>query len=50
MVFDDDPTSIVMPARGSGKAVQSFLQKCKSYKDVIKADKDALPTAQDKAE
>jgi hypothetical protein len=47
MVFDDDPASIVMSARGS---VQSFLQQCESYKDLIKADKDVVPTAQDKAE
>ena len=29
MVFDGDPTSITVPARGSGKAVRSFLQRCK---------------------
>ena len=50
MVFDGDPTSIVMSALGSTKAAQSFLQQCGSYKDVIKADKDSVPTAQDKAE
>ena len=34
MVFDDDPASIVLPARGSTKAAQSFLQQCGSDKDV----------------
>jgi hypothetical protein len=29
MVFDGDPTSITVPARGSGKAVRSFLLQCK---------------------
>lgn len=43
MVFDGDPASIVMSARGSTKAAQSFLQQCES-------DKDVVPTAQDKAE
>jgi hypothetical protein len=50
IVFDDDPASIVMSARGSTKAVQSFLQQCGSSKDVVKADKDVAPTAQNKAE
>ena len=50
MVFDGDPASIVMSARGSTKAAQSFLQQCGSDKDVIKADEESVPTAQDKAE
>jgi hypothetical protein len=50
MVFDGDPASIVMSARGSTKAAQSFLQQCGSDKDVIKADKDSVATTQDKAE
>ena len=28
MVFDGDPTSVAVPARGSGEAVRSFLQRC----------------------
>ena len=31
MVFDGDPTSIAVPARGSGEAVRSFLQQCKHH-------------------
>ena len=28
MVFDGDPSSIAVPARGSGEAVRIFLQQC----------------------
>jgi len=31
MVFDGDPASIAVPARGSGEAVRSFLQQCNYY-------------------
>ena len=33
MVFDDDPTSIAVPARGSGEAVRSFLNGASEHSD-----------------